>query len=196
MNRNLQKSPKTMKDTLQFLKGHLAQGALQNYVIPGLQSHLIGGGDRGRVRLFESQRDQQESITPHSHRFDLRCLVLTGVVTNKIWTPACDLDNSDEFFVGNLRYEGEPGKYAEPEPVGRDHYQAVATDYWAGEWYEMRHDEIHSIRFGRGTAVLFFEGAQVTDTTTVLEPCVDSLRIPTLETKPWMFRPVGVHKNG
>jgi len=53
--------------------------------------------------------------------------------------------------------------------------------------YSMRHDEIHSIVFGRGSQVLFFEGPEKTDKSTILEPVVKGLVIPTYENRDYMF---------
>lgn len=66
----------------------LTHSHVHNYVIPGLTSSLIGEqSPHGSVRVFQCLRDHQEVITPHSHRFDLTCIVLRGSVMNRIWEP-------------------------------------------------------------------------------------------------------------
>ena len=46
-----------------------------NYVIAGLDSYML---ENGNIRMFENSRKHQDMITPHSHRFDFVCLVLSG----------------------------------------------------------------------------------------------------------------------
>lgn len=162
---------------------------ISNYVIPGLESYLLAKHESGScVRLFVSTRGHQESIVPHSHRFDFQCIVLEGSVTNIIWTRCLpDLRNSDEFMVTTHKYMNTPGLYEQQESF-TSNFVCSATTHVAGENYGMSHDQIHSIRFSRGAAVLFFEGPPVSDSNVVLEPLVDGVRIPTGTTQPWMFR--------
>ncbi len=78
-----------------------------NYAIAGLDSYLLGNG---KVRYFECSRDHQDQITPHSHRFDFSCIVLAGMVTNRIWVE-CD-DQSGDFFEGSIiTYDGVIGEH-------------------------------------------------------------------------------------
>ena len=169
------------------LLGRMARNRIENYIIPGLASSLIGGEGKGTVRLFECSRAHEENITPHSHRFDFQCLVLAGTVTNVIWSLAPDhLDDGDYFAGSVLRYGGTPGEYQRcPGDVAR--YVSTPTTHEAGDWYGMRHNEIHSIFFSRGAKVLFFEGPQISNETLILEPWVNGTRVPTFEVKPWMF---------
>ena len=165
----------------------MAHSPLHNYAIPGLTSWIIGANpdpQRGCVRLFECSRQHFELIIPHSHRFDFRCLVLRGGVNNVVWTAD---EEGDEFAVSTLRYGGEPGHYSTTvEEVVR--FSSRVDRYTKGQWYGMKHDEIHSIFFGRGSAVLFFEGPQVTNQSQILEPYVDGQRVPTFQVESWMFR--------
>lgn len=168
------------------LLGRMAHHRLDNYIIPGLSSSLIGGESKGTVRLFECSRAHEENITPHSHRFDFQCLVLEGSVTNIVWTPASEREDGDFYAGAVLRYRGAPGEYQKsPGDVGR--YKATPNAYEAGDWYGMSHDEIHSIYFSRGAKVLFFEGPQISNETVILEPWVNGALAPTFEVKPWMF---------
>lgn len=176
------------------LLGKMSRNTLNNYIVPGLSSSLIGGEAFGTVRLFESARQHQESIVPHSHRFDFMCLVVAGSVLNEIWTedaqygePALGQE-PDLFQVSNLIYQGEPGKY-EREPACITRYSKQATKHEAGEWYGMKAHEVHSIYFSRGAKVLFFEGPAITERTIILEPYVHDEVVPTFEVKPWMFQP-------
>jgi hypothetical protein len=59
--------------------------------------------------------------------------------------------------------------------------------YMAGDTYSMGYEEIHSIRFDRGTKVLFFEGPQVTNLSWMIEPWVNGKCVPTFRTEDWMF---------
>lgn len=166
----------------------LAHSRMDNYVIPGLTSYLIGEQtEQGTLRLFHNTRAHQEVITPHSHRFDFKCLVLKGSVLNRTWTPEAD---GDLHYVTELEYRGTNGKYTRvPKTVSSWVYSDER--YTAGQTYKMRHDEVHSIWFGRDTFVLFFEGPQASDTSIIIEPCVNGDHIKTMKTEPWMFRKHG-----
>lgn len=157
---------------------------IYNYAIPGLHSHMLGGGEFGKVRMFTCDRNHQENITPHSHRFDFACLVLSGRVINKKWKAG---PRGDWFAVTALEYLGEPGKY-EMRDGGAERYAMEATPYTPGQWYSMTAEEIHSIEFSAGSRVLFLEGPERGANTVVLEPFVNGKRVQTMETKPWMFQ--------
>ena len=158
---------------------------LHNYIVPGLTSWmLISNGDLGKVRMFECSREQHEFITPHSHRFDFTACVLRGCVYNTLWVPVDS--GGDEYVVTNNTYLGQPGQYdVESRVVARFLSDTICHD--EGEWYGMKHNEIHSIRFSKDAIVLFIEGRAVTNTTQVLEPWVRQKRIPTMKVEDWMF---------
>jgi hypothetical protein len=157
----------------------LSHSTLRNYILPGLDSSLLGA----TTRIFTNARESSGMITPHSHRFDFQCLVMRGSVVNTIY----DVDESgDAYMMSSLRYMGEPGAYEKLQGID-GLFSARKATYEAGEWYGMRHDEIHSISFSRDAVVLFIEGAQVTDTSVYLEPFVRGEVIPTMNTEPWMF---------
>lgn len=164
----------------------MRHSAIENYVVPGLTSYLIGNpSPHGTVRMFECEREQQEAVTPHSHRFGFQCWVLRGSVRNRIWTR--DLDG-DFYYASRLVYGGQVGAYTREEiadPCARWGYHDNVHE--EGECYSMTADQIHSIFFSRGARVLFFEGPTTRDYSTILEPWVGE-RIPTLLTKYWMFR--------
>lgn len=167
----------------------MAHSPVCNYVLPGLTSSLIGAPSaNGTVRLFHNSRDHQETLTPHSHRFDFMCWVLRGSVPNRLWTKTFSGDrNADEYRTTTLRYQGEIGQYAsEPGDVGRWRYED--TQFTEGQCYSMRSHEVHSIFFSRGAIVLFFEGPSAAESSIVIEPVVNGETIPTLEVKPWMFK--------
>lgn len=163
----------------------MAHSPIKNYGIPGLTSWLIGNpSERGCVRLFECFRNHQENITPHSHRFDLHCVVLSGDVTNRLWYKSL---HGDEFNCSKLKYFGEIGDY-EKTSIGVRRYSSADYKYCGGECYSMTSDEIHSIYFTRGTRVLFFEGPKKSDDSIIIEPFFDNEIIKTFEFKPWMFK--------
>lgn len=81
---------------------------VRNYVIPGLTSWLVGGEGKGVVRMFENEREHQEEITPHSHRFWHHAFVISGEVRQRFWHQHAD---GDLFQVSKLVYDGEFGKY-------------------------------------------------------------------------------------
>ena len=168
-----------IKNLLKFKRDKIS-----NYVIPGLDSYLIlDNGLEGKIRLFESTRMHQEPITPHSHRFDFTCCVLSGNVINRVWTYShC----GDEFIKTTLKYS-DIGEYEKnQEDVTRFGYHD--TIYNEGDCYSMDSEEIHSIYFSKGAEILFFEGPQLSDSSIILEPFVDDEIIPTFEVKPWMFK--------
>jgi len=164
----------------------MAHGTLRNYIAPGLTSYLIGGPQNGKVRLFHSDRETREWVTPHSHRFDFTCLVLKGSATNivfqRYWGNAGDL-----YVPGTLERREEFGDY-EYVPGDKPYvYVETAHTYGIGETYSMKSNQIHSIRFARGSEVLFFEGPEVAQISVVLEPWSNGKRVPTFVTQPWMF---------
>lgn len=173
-----------------FLK--LAHSPVTNYVVPGLTSYMIGApSEHGCVRMFHSEREHQECLTPHSHRFDLQSWVIQGSVTNIIWTPTGDEDTGADLFQTTvLEYEGSIGSYKKTKGgVGK--WRAAPKRYLEGECYQMKAEEVHSIRFSRGAILVIFEGAQVSNSSMIIEPYVDDLLVPTFKVEDWMFRKGG-----
>lgn len=170
----------------------MSHSALQNYIVPGLQSRLLAerSAEHGSVRLFVNTRQQHHHIPPHSHRFDFQCLVLRGWVINMIFSKkiaAADANKADLFTATSLQYQGKPGQYAKTT-LENELWVMKATTFNEGERYGMRHDEVHSIKFSHDAVVLFFEGPEVTDQTLVLEPFVDGKTVPTFKVEDWMFQ--------
>lgn len=166
----------------------MAYDPIDNYAIPGLRSSLIGKGERGTVRLFECERDHQEAITPHSHRYDFHCVVLEGHVTNRIWQPIPHSSpDGDPFTTTRLIYRGEVGDYTK-QVLAVGWWKYADTVYEAGQCYSMDDDEVHSIYFSRGAKVLFFQGPNIKDTSIIIEPCVRGQHIETFKVEPWMFQ--------
>jgi hypothetical protein len=169
--------------------------SLHNYIVPGLVSTLIGEDPHAsaKIRLFRNTRTQDEFITPHSHRFDLACMVLQGVVENTIFSGVPYAGHtsdsySDEYQVSRLIYEGNPGKYDKADTVVQ-RFSRCASTYRTGQWYFLKFDEIHSIKFSKDAMVLVFEGDSKTDTTVILEPRVNGETIRTFKVEDWMFKP-------
>lgn len=162
---------------------------LRNYIAPGLTSYLVGGEHHGKVRLFAAERTTLEFITPHSHRFDFTCLVLQGIVYNSIFYPGTA--EHELWCMSTINQVcGGDGllDYVHTREASPGHWYSK-TDRWVqGQIYSMTHDQIHSIKFERGTKVLFFEGPQVTKTGRMLEPWVGGRCVPTFKTESWMFR--------
>ena len=164
---------------------------LKNYIAPGLHSSLIGGGEHGKVRLFEAERMTRDLITPHSHRFSFTSLVLYGEVTNTIYEPslpgAYDVEPFIRSTVTQVCGAGGLMEFKHTREAEPRHYRRRATTYKAGQTYLLRHDEVHSIVFEKNTKVLFFEMPQIQDWDWMLEPYVDGKLVPTFKTEPWMF---------
>lgn len=154
-----------------------------NYVIAGLDSYML---EAGNIRMFENSRNHQDQITPHSHRFDFVCLVLSGHVINKIWTE-CSEEEGDFFQSSMLDYSGEIGEHSKVKE-GRAYYSFKDTLYLRGECYSMKADEIHSIQFSKGAKVLFFEGPEIQKTSLIIEPVVTGEVINTYENRDYMFK--------
>ena len=163
----------------------MTRSRVRDYVIPGLTSSLIGGEDKGMVRLFSQEREHEEPITPHSHRFDFNCLVLSGSVRNRIWTVDA---HGDQYQETVLEHHGTFGDQSRRADVAVNRWVYVEKAYVAGEVYAMRAEQIHSIYFSRGAEVLFFEGPSHSNTSVMLEPVSDGRVIPTFRVDPWMFR--------
>lgn len=165
----------------------LAHSPVRNYATPGLTSKLLGEG-KGKVRLFVSDRDTREWITPHSHRFDFACLVLAGKVEQILFT-RCAPDGGNAYAIGTLKpVTGGLGKYEVVRDEAWGYFTETSRVYKAGDGYSMTSDEIHSIRFSRGAKVLFIEGPEVAAESVILEPCTTTGKlIQTFETKDWMF---------
>lgn len=175
-----------MSDALIMATEAMRNSSIRNYIAPGVTSWLVGGNGHGKVRMFTTDRDTREWITPHSHRFGFTCLVLRGTVNNILFTRTYRHDQGNAYVQGTLeagavgQYEFTPGE--KPEFWGESE-----SRYSAGDTYSMRAHEIHTIQFGRTSTVLFFEGPETSDTSHVLEPWSDNRRIPTFVTQPWMF---------
>lgn len=177
---------------LQMLES-MKHSPLHNYAgIPGLTSWLIGNTSRhGTVRLMECSRDHFEPVTPHSHRFDFVCEVLAGQVTNVLWEEVeYPRKDGDRFQVIEMRYTGVPGQY-ESTPSLIANFRRKSEPYRTGEVYQMKSDQIHSIYFSKGAQVLFLEGPQTTDTSSILQPFVNDKMIPTFRVEDWMYSPGG-----
>lgn len=134
---------------------------LHNYAgIPGLTSWLIAESDYCIVRMFENERDHDEVITPHSHRFDFECMVLDGKVWNTIYeVEPAEIPGKPQ--PGDLYQITEmectaPGKYIRGKRA-RDFYSKHTTLYQMGDTYAMTFDQIHAIKFSKGARVLFIE---------------------------------------
>jgi len=164
----------------------MAHAPIRNYAIPGLTSWLIAPrSEKGCIRLFTMEREHEEAIVPHSHRFDFQCYVLEGWVTNTIWTPG---NEGDLYHSTILHYAGEPGAYTVEDGCSTT-FSKKSTRYYTGDRYDMAQDDIHTINFSRGAKVLFFEGPQITDSSLVLQPVVEGYGVvPTFKVQAWMFK--------
>lgn len=162
---------------------------IRNYIAPGVTSWLIGGTGNGKVRMFTADRATREWITPHSHRFNFTCLVLRGTATNILFERSWNSDEGDLYAFGMLEAKcgGLGGYNFIPGDADVKRMKESSTTYAAGETYSMTAEQIHTIRFSRDAAILFFEGPEVMSQSTVLEPWSDGRRVPTFETRPWMF---------
>lgn len=161
-----------------------------NYATAGLTSSLIGGADHGKVRLFMSDRDTREWVTPHSHRFNFTCLVLAGSVENILFTRASYLNQpgANAYVMGTVRpSNGGLGGYELSRGSTPEAWIEESATYGVKDTYSMTSKQIHSIRFSRGAIVLFLEGPELVDNSMILEPWSNDRVVPTFESRSWMF---------
>jgi len=163
----------------------MKSSGVSNYVIAGLDSYLLGNGC---VRYFENSRWHQDSVTPHSHRFDFACLVLKGHVINRIWVE-CIEELGDFFQESVLQYSGTIGEHTQ-KAIGRSYWEFSDMRYVAGECYNMTAIEIHSIQFSKGAKVLFFEQPESSKKSLILEPVVRGEVIHTYRKDDYMFKEI------
>jgi hypothetical protein len=179
----------------------MRHSSIRNYGVPALTSYAIGGRhhNHGMVRLFEADRTIWERITPHSHRFDFAAFVVKGRVQNIEFIRAQSEKQYNDVranphwvsFLNILRdVDGNPipGKYAQDEGYGPVSFFEKEHNYTEGDWYTVKHDEIHTIHFEKGTQVLMFEGPNVSDRSIILEPFANGIRVPTFKVDDWMFQ--------
>lgn len=175
-----------MQTDLKNILDSMKSSTLTNYVIPGLESSLIGK-EYGTVRLFHANMNPSYPTAPHSHRYNLACLVLSGMVTNTLWKP-CTENMGDFFEETNLNYMDCPGDY-QKSIIGRNWYCAYKHKYSKNEWYFLDAEDIHSIEFAKNTSVLVLQSNNVSDSSVMLEPVIDGKKIPLGKTQDWMFKP-------
>lgn len=170
----------------------LKHSPIQNYILPGLTSWVLkpAGDGHGMIRMFESSRETQEFVTPHTHRYGLHCEVLAGWVENTTWKNSELVgasNSSDEWMLYSLKYGGSPGEYTQTSgPIRR--YAKETRRYAAGSSYDLNHSQIHSVRFSRGAVVVITETAQQTDTTHILLPVAYGKMVPTFKVESWMYK--------
>jgi hypothetical protein len=175
-----------MRLTESHLKDLLAMAGngLTNYIVPGLESHLFS-----KARVFVNTRKQEAFVTPHSHRYNLACLVLDGSVCNSVYEQS-SAPSAQRYALSELHSVSadEPGKYQAPALIGADNYIVTHTGYREGEWYLLPWHVIHSITFSDDAKVLVLEGPAENDFVTILEPVVRGERVATFRVEPWMFQ--------
>lgn len=170
----------------------LKTSTLLNYVTPGLSSSLL---EKGTFRLFESSRHTEYFITPHSHRFGFFCIVLKGYVVNTIYERV-EENLKDDLMVDPYQVtyleQAEPDSFqylleSDTATKSPTYYRRVTTTYAQGQCYSMEYHQIHSIQFSKGAVVLFIEGPDVINISTILQPFVGGKEVPTFAREPWMF---------
>jgi len=181
-----------MLSNIERILEQMAHNALPNYIVPGITSSLIGGEDKGKVRVFEATRNARDFVTPHSHRFDFAAMVVRGTVTNTLYKKSNNEWDGDAWGMSTIdQVCGADGllDYKHERSAEPTYWRCEPTEYREGETYFMRSDEIHSIVLSKNTILLFFEGPAVTTQSIMLEPWVNGKCIPTFRTESWMFKP-------
>lgn len=167
----------------------MAHSKINNYIIPGLSSSILGKPSKqGCVRLFESTRNQLQVVTPHSHRFDFQCIVLEGSVINRQFYETNEHDDSADLYTRTiLTYNNKIGSHKRGK-TSPSFYTYEDFTFVEGDCYRMEAYEIHSIYFKKDTKVLFFEGKQKGNSSVILEPLENNQTIKTYVVEDWMFQ--------
>lgn len=182
-------SPESIALLVKYIEPML-NNRLANYIVPGLDSAMVGdqGDDFGKIRLFDTtERATRDEITPHSHRFNFVCFVLSGCVKNAIYYPD---DEGEEWCVSTIDQvcDGDGLRnYTHTRETTPTRFRRVDSVFSTGNVYAMESHQIHSIEFWKGSKVLFFEGPQLTNRSQMIEPWVRGKVVPTFRTEPWMF---------
>ena len=159
----------------------LLTNELTNYILPGLSSFEIT-----KARVFTMQRPATTMMAPHTRRYELRALVIEGVVTNTVYVAdpyGCS------YAITSLNYKGHPGSYVCKDTEQRCAFTQQINAYGPGDWYSLRADEFCSMSFEHGAEVLILEGPQISDSSRILEPVdAEGKRIETFRVEPWMFK--------
>lgn len=159
----------------------LLTSELTDYILPGLRSSQIP-----KARVFTMQRPPVTLMVPHTRRYELRALVIEGVVTNTVYLP--DVYGCS-YAITEIHYGGRPGAYICKDTQQRESFTQEVTSYGAGDWYSLRADEFCSMSFDQGAEVLILEGPQISDSSRILEPVdAEGKRIETFRVEPWMFK--------
>lgn len=168
---------------------NISYNPIKNYILPGMESRLIHQTEDGEtLRIFVSTRHQEDSVIPHSHRFNLTCKVMRGFVWNTIWTKTSDpyFDAYTSILQG---YGGNPGVYHDPQELSIDLWKFSTNVYKSGEIYCMDKSVVHSIKFAKDSVVLVYETDRDDSQGSIyLEPNVDEQTIHTFAVQPWMFK--------
>ena len=169
----------------------MGHSRVKNYIVPDVTSMLVGSddGSQGRVRIFDSRRDQDMLVTPHSHRFDLWSYVVEGSVENTIYAQARVGETGDMYKKVYQKFGGEIGEFEVSSEMPKQRYNKFVNTYNRGDSYFMEYDQIHTIKFSRDTVLLIIEGKPKSSNNAVLFPVTnDDTVINTLTTEEWMFR--------
>lgn len=159
-----------------------------NYVVPGLESVLLGKSNDFTVRMFHMTEHQVMHITPHSHRFNLLSYVLKGEVEHHVYyTAVSDATTKlKDFRFAVMEQKGQLGNY-DTELYTNGLFRRYESKYEAGSSYFLKAEEYHSVIFSKGAKVLIIEGPEVA-TSKVLVPLVKNTVCSTLFTADWMFK--------
>lgn len=159
-----------------------------NYVVPGLESVLLGKSNGFTVRMFHMTEHQMIHITPHSHRFNLLSYVLEGEVEHHVYDIVVSeaVTNLKAFRLAVMEQKGQLGNY-DTELYSNGLFRRYESKYEAGGSYFLNAEEYHSVIFSKGAKVLIIEGPEVA-TSKVLVPLVENTVCSTLFTADWMFK--------
>lgn len=165
----------------------LLQGLRRDYIVPGLSSYLLSGGqgrEGPKVRLFHQERPFEGWITPHDHRFDLACYVLKGEVKHTVYSRSYDPWSGALYSVQRFPFSLD----GRMEPDETAMFTSATEVYGRGNFYHLGYTTFHTVKFSRGAMVLFFEGPDLQEHNHVLLPVSNGRIINTATVQPWMQR--------
>jgi hypothetical protein len=179
-----------LTDIPSVLRDYGPTSVANDYTVPGVNFwELSKCPQTGLKRFgFNAEREPTRYVVPHQHLGGLQFTVLAGTVVNQRFirpvnkgTLAC------LWSVSRIKNSPKGVLRLDDGPVS----EMVALDeevYAIGKEFRLLYSEIHTIRYTKGSVVVFTEGLHQQDAVTILEP-LDSMGNPIRmhEIEPWMF---------
>jgi hypothetical protein len=177
------------------LREYRPTSVVNDYTVPGVNFwELSKCPQTGLKRFgFNAEREPTRYVVPHQHLGGLQFTVLKGTAVNQRFIqPVTGGTLTCLWSVSRIK--NTPNGVLRLD--GGSVYAMMALDeevYQTGKTFKLRYDEIHTIRYNKGSVVVFTEGLHQQDAVTILEP-LDSMGNPIRmhEIEPWMFGSKGI----